>query len=95
MKKIYEHADDLHVRARYIYKKSGSTDAYSDAARTEKTPLAVLQDLFRKGMIIDDGGVEYLPVSFEVDTGVGIVTYVKADDTTGTTAVLATLESTD
>lgn len=96
MKEIFEHADDLHVRARYIYKKSADTKAYLDSATTKTASLAVLKDMFEKGvMIIVDTSVEYRPVSFKVVSGTGTVTYVKTDGTTATTAVLATLTSTN
>ena len=40
-------------------------------------------------------GVEYLPVSFSIDETVGTVTYVTTDGSTATTAVLATLVSSE
>ena len=46
-------------------------------------------------MVIVDGDVEYKPVSFSIVETVGTVTYVKTDDTTATTAVLATLVSSE
>lgn len=47
------------------------------------------------GAIIVAGGVQYEPTSFELKNGVGTITYVTADATTATTAVLATLKSSE
>lgn len=93
MDKIYEDAKDLHVRGIYIYKKANDDYAYSDSAKTEKIDSATLKDLFLKGAIIVDTGVYYQPVSYGIASTVGTITYTKADTTTATTAVLATLKS--
>ena len=93
MSKVYEKAKDLHVVGTYVYKKTGETYAYSDSAKTKKVSAAALKDMFLKGLFIMDGDVEYIPVSYSESEGVGTVTYVKADTTTATTAVLATLTS--
>lgn len=94
MDRIYEHADDLHVRATYIYAKASDAYAYADSGKTVKIPASDLKNLFHKGVIIVDGTVEYAPVSCEVSsTDVGTITYVKTDATTATTAKLATLKS--
>ncbi len=95
MEKIYEHADDLHVRATYIYAKASDVYAYSDSAKTKKIDAKTLKDLFQKGAIIVDTGAEYKPVSYSVASGVGTITYVKANTTTATTAVLTTLKSSE
>ena len=71
----------------------GDAYAYSDSANTTKIDAATLKKLFEKGLIVVDGGIEYKPVSFKLTTGVGTVTYVKANTTTPSTAVLATLAS--
>jgi hypothetical protein len=95
MDKIYEHADDLHVRAIKIYAKAADVYAYSDAAKTLKIDAATLQDLFIKGCVVDAAGILYRPVSFKVASTVGTLTYVTTDGTTATTAVLATLVSSE
>lgn len=96
MKHIYEKQyDDQFVRKTYIYAKNADAYAYSDAATTVKINAATLEDLFQMGAIIVAGGVQYEPTSFELKTGVGTITYVTADGTTATTAVLATLKSSE
>ena len=95
MKKIYEHANDVHVRATIIYVKNGDAYAYSDASTTVKINYASLKDMFEKGAVVIDGAVEYAPVSFKTSSGVGTLTYIKTDGTTSTTAVLATLASSE
>ena len=93
MDKIFERADDVHVAARVVYASSAHQYAYADANFTTKINAATLADMFMKGMIIVDGTEQYKPVSIIVTSGVATVTYVKADETTATTAVLATLVS--
>lgn len=96
MNKIYEKYSDLHVSGVMVYKKTGDTYAYSDSDKTVKIDAVSLKDIFEKGvMVIVDGDVEYKPVSFSIAETVGAVTYVKTDDTTATTAVLATLVSSE
>lgn len=93
MDRIYEQAKDQHVVAVKVYVKANDAYAYSNSGKTTKITAAVLQDMFNKGMIIIDGGNTYIPVKLNVTSGVAVVTYVKADATTATTAVLATLAS--
>ena len=73
--------------------KSADVYAYADNAKTVKIEAAALKNLFLKGAIIVDGTIEYAPIGFGISEGVGTITYVKADATTATTAVLATLKS--
>lgn len=91
MSKIYEQSEDQHVRATIIYKKQGDIYAYSDSLTTTKIGVAELGDMFKKGVIIIDGGVEYRPVSFAAADGMALLTYVKTDNVDLTKAVLATL----
>lgn len=93
MNKIYDRYEDLHVRNTYIYVKSADVYAYADSAKKVKIEAATLKNLFLKGAIIVDGTLEYAPISFDISEGVGTITYVKADTTTATVAVLATLKS--
>lgn len=93
MEKIFEHSNDLHVVARLIYAKASDSYAYADSAKTEKIDCATLTDLFVKGVMIVDGNNRYKPTGLLVNAGVATVTYVKADTTTATTAVLATMAS--
>lgn len=95
MEQVYEKADDVHVRATYVYVKTGENYAYADQETTVKINCAALKDIFEKGIIIIDAGIEYKAVSLKVDTGVATITYVKTDGTTPTTAVLGTIVSFD
>ena len=95
MTQIYEKSSDLHIRATCIYVKSNDDYAYLDAAQTTKIDALTLHNIFQKGMIIIDGTMEYKPTSFIINAGVGTVTYITADDVTPTTAVLATLKSSE
>lgn len=93
MNKIYDRYEDLHVRNTYIYAKTDDPYAYSDSDKKVKIDAATLENLFLKGVVISDGAIEYKAISFGVAEGVGTITYVKADATTATVAVLATLKS--
>lgn len=93
--KIYEKANDVHVRATVVHNKTGELYAYLNPEKTEKISALVLKDLFEKGIIIVDGTKEYNPVSFDLTAGVGTITYVKTDGVTPTTAVLAILKSSE
>ena len=93
MNQIFEDAKDLHVAFTYIYAKALDAYAYLDSAKTVKIDLATLTDLFHKGIVIVDGGIEYSPVSLKTALGACTITYVKTDGTTATTAVLATVSS--
>ena len=93
VKKIYERSDDLHVAARVIYAKEGDAYAYADSAKKAKIDAATLEDLFIKGCLIADGDNTYKPVALNKEGGAALITYVTANDTTATTAVMATLAS--
>ena len=93
--KIYENSEDVHVRATKVFVKAADPYAYSDAATTVKINCATLTDLFEKGVIIVDGTHQYKPVSYNIAAGVGTLTYVKTDGSVATTAVLATLASSE
>ena len=96
MNHIYEKQyDDQFVRKTLIYAKASDAYAYADDKKTVKINAATLEDLFQMGAIIVAGGVQYEPTSFELKNGVGTITYVTADATTATTAVLATLKSSE
>lgn len=93
MDRIYEDAKDVHVRAICVYGKASDTAAYVDSACTEKFKTSDLKEAFLKGTVIVIGGEYYKPISFVVNSSVGKVTYVTADKSTATTAVLATLSA--
>ena len=94
MEKIYEHADDLHVRVRKVYAKASDAYAYADAEFTTKISATNLHNAFLKGMIVvDSAGVEYKPISCKVVSGVTTITYATTDTSTTTAAKLATVKS--
>ena len=93
MSKVYEKYEDLHVRKTYIYAKANDVYAYADASKKVKISADDLRNLFLKGAVIVDGTTEYLPTSYVISSKVGTMTYVKADTTTASTAVLTTLKS--
>jgi len=93
MSKVYERYEDLHVRKTYIYVKADDPYAYADPDKTVKISADDLSNLFLKGVVILDGTTEYLPTSYVISSKVGTITYVKADTTTASTAVLTTLKS--
>ena len=85
--------DDQHVLCTYVYAKANDAYAYSDSATKLKITAAELTELFENGLVIVNGTTKYKAVSYSVAGGVGTLTYVTADGTTATTAVLATLKS--
>lgn len=93
MSKVYEKYEDLHVRKTYVYAKADDVYAYANADKTVKISSDDLKDLFLKGVVIVDGTTEYSPTSYVISSKVGTITYVKADSTTASTAVLTTLKS--
>lgn len=93
MTKVYERYEDLHVRRTYVYAKAGDPYAYADPDKTVKIASDDLRDLFLMGVVIVDGTTEYSPTSYVESSKVGTITYVKADSTTESTAVLTTLKS--
>jgi hypothetical protein len=93
MSKVYERYEDLHVRKTYVYAKANDPYAYADPDKTVKIASDDLRDLFLKGVVIVDGTTEYSPTSYAESSKVGTITYVKADTTTASTAVLTTLKS--
>lgn len=95
MKKIFENSADLHVVARVIYAKTGDTKAYADEAYTKTIDAATLYDLFVKGCLIVSGNYTYKPVAVHKNNNVVTLTYVTTSTSAATTAVLATLVSTE
>ena len=75
MDRIYENASDVHVRATYVYVKSGDNYAYSDPDCTKTITSDELYDLYVKGLIIDDGVTIYHPVSYSYDQHSPVLVY--------------------
>lgn len=93
MDKVFEHANDLHVRATYIYKKASDTAAYADAAYTVKFKTSELKDAFLKGAIVNASGVLAKVIGYSESSNVGTVTYIIPNTTTATSADIAKLTS--
>lgn len=93
MDRIFEHANDLHVRAIYIYKKASDTNAYVDAAGTVKFKTSELKDAFLKGAVINASGVLSKPIGYSEASNVGSVTYIVPNSTTDTNADIAKLSA--
>lgn len=93
MDKVFERANDLHVRAVYIYKKASDTVAYADAAYTVKFKTSELKDAFLKGAVINASGVLSKPIGYSEASNVGSVTYIVANSTTATSADIAKLSA--
>jgi hypothetical protein len=94
MDKVYEKANDQHVRSVYIYGKENDAYAYSDSTCTAKLTAIELKDLFEKNMIIISiAGVLHMPIGYAVATGVGTLSYIVPNGTTATSADIAGLKS--
>lgn len=93
MDRIFEHANDLHVRAIYIYKKASDTKAYVDSACTIQFKTSELKNAFLKGAVINASGVLSKPVGYSEASNVGTVTYIVPNATTATSADIAKLTS--
>lgn len=92
MEQIFETASDLHVRTIKMYVSSGELFKESDAEN--KFTADEVNHLFYMGnIVIVDSDVEYVPISLGKDAKKAVLTYVKADTTTATTAVLAVAKS--
>lgn len=94
MDRIFEHSRDLHVRNYVVYAGSDGY-AYVDAEETEQITGSRLADVFKKGLLVEDGGKFYVPTAMVYEDGVATITYVKADSSTQTTAVLTLASSID
>jgi hypothetical protein len=65
--KIYENADDVHVRNRIMHRNPEDTVLYKDARFKVGVPYTDIQDLFEKGVLIKDGIAVYKPTEFGYD----------------------------
>lgn len=94
MNKILFNYMDINVAGTYVYVNEGA--AYEDPEFEKAFNTESLKNVFLKGAVIIDSEVAYKPISFALNAdGVGVLTYVTADATTATTAVLATVAAVD
>lgn len=92
--RIFDDAKDKNVRAICVYGDGSDGKAYVDAANTTQFTNSELKEAFLKGAIVVIDDVYYAPVNYGLDESeLGYVTYVKADSSTATTAVLGTLKA--
>ena len=92
MTKIYEDANEQHVRVIVIYKKANQTKAYVDAAFTTQFKTSELKNAFLKGAVIKlDSGDIVKPIKYTESSNVGSVAYIVPNGTTATSADIATL----
>ena len=92
MEKIMKDANEQYVAASLIYKKSGQTKAYGDAACTTQLTTAELKNAFIKGAVIvlEDGAI-VKPVKYAEAESIGSVFYITPNGTTATSADIAPL----
>lgn len=94
MDKILFDVVDVNVAGTYVYVDNGV--AYIDSEFEKPFSTKALKNVFLKGAVIVVSDDLYKPISFALnDSDVGVVTYVTPDDTTVTTAVLATASAVD
>lgn len=71
--KVYEHANDLHVRTIVVYVKESVT--YTNRACTKKMSTSQLKDAFIKGCIVSDESKLYRPLIYKEANGIGEIEY--------------------
>ena len=95
MTKIYEDANEQHVRAFVIYKKANQTKAYADSDCTIQLTTSELKNIFIKGALIKlDSGDLVKPIKYAESSSVGSVYYIVPNGTTATSADIASLAAT-
>lgn len=94
MDKIYEDANEQHVRAVKVYKKTAQTKAYVDSGYTTQFKTSELENAFIKGaLIVLEDGTLAKPIGFSVSSDVGTISYIVPNGTTATSADIAGLVS--
>lgn len=90
--KIYEDANEQHVRNVIIYKKVSQTKAYVDAEFETQYTTSALKNAFLKGaVILLDTGDIVKPIKYAESSSVGSVYYIVPNGTTATSADIASL----
>lgn len=93
MGKIYEDANEQHVKAFYVYKKTAQTKAYVDSAFTEQYLTSDLKNIFEKGLaliVLEDGSL-VKPFKYSESSSVGSIYYTVPNGTTATSGDIASL----
>ena len=66
MSKIFEDANDQHVRNVIVYGKTSDHKLYTTSAKTTMVEQAVVEDAFKKGMLlVQEGDVLLLPIALD------------------------------
>lgn len=90
MTKIYEDANDQHVRAYYVYQKTGETKAYVDAAFTTQYTTSELKRVFEIGALIALADGSFVkPVGFSVSDSIGSISYVVAGESVSVASLVS------
>lgn len=78
MDRIFHHDDTMYEAATKVYAKSGDSYVYADKKCTVKIPADQLEDIFIRGMVLEDTAEMYKPVSGKLSSGVMSITYIKS-----------------
>ena len=66
MSKIFEDANDQHVRNIIVYGKTADHKLYTTSAKTTQVAQAVVEDAFAKGMLlVQEGDVFLVPIALD------------------------------
>lgn len=87
MEKIFEHLNDVHVRACVAYGKTADKKLYYEADYKTQVTKADMEDAFLKGLlVIDDGTNKLTPVAMTGATVTTVKMGTSAVETTTWTA---------
>ena len=78
MEKIFEHANEQHIRACVVYFNSIDSILYFDSAKTEGNEVTKTEliDLFKKGILVVNDGTNFVrPTVLTVSTNYAAVTH--------------------
>lgn len=66
--KIFEQANDQHLRNVVVYGKAADSKIYEDSAYTTQVDQAVVEDAFAKGMLLVKAGDDYfVPIAISAN----------------------------
>ena len=78
MEKIFEHANEQHIRAGVVYFNSADSILYFDSAKTEGNEVTKTEliNLFKKGILVVNDGTNFVrPTVLTVSTNYAAVTH--------------------
>jgi len=92
MSKIFEDANDQHVRNIIVYGKTSDYKLYTTSAKTTQVAQAVVEDAFAKGMLlVQEGDVLRVPIALN---GNKVITAALAGSPAAITGVAWTAKAT-